>query len=104
MKDRDTQLIFEAYTGLDSDQWDGGYESQRISGHGAEEDATRKGASPERLQQVVDEYKKEEWMWRSAKNDFMSMAAGESTDVRVEYYPDWKDSDFQVVIDALASK
>ena len=43
-------------------------------------------------------------MWAIAKLDFEKMAAGDSSDVRVEYYPGWKDSDFQVVIDALANK
>jgi hypothetical protein len=36
-----------------------------------------------------------------AKNDFYSMAQGESADIKSDYYPEWKRSDFEQVIAAL---
>lgn len=49
MRDKDKQLIWEAYTESDSDQWDGGYEAGKIADHAAVDDSTREGASSSSL-------------------------------------------------------
>ena len=60
------------------------------------------GASPKEIADTIKQYQKDKFTWEKlAKNDFYSMADGESADIKSEYYPQWKKSDFQQVIDAL---
>lgn len=61
-----------------------------------------KGADPKEITDIINRYLEDKFTWnRMVRNDFESMADGESADIKSEYYPDWKKSDFQKVIDAL---
>ena len=61
-----------------------------------------KGADPKEITDIINRYQEDKFTWnRMVRNDFESMADGESADIKSEYYPDWKKSDFQKVIDAL---
>jgi hypothetical protein len=60
------------------------------------------GASPKEIADTIKQYQKDKFTWEKlAKKNFYSMADGESADIKSEYYPQWKKSDFQQVIDAL---
>jgi hypothetical protein len=60
------------------------------------------GASDEELSKVISRFKSDKSSWEKlAKNDFYSLAQGESADIKTDYYPEWKKSDFQKVISAV---
>jgi hypothetical protein len=60
------------------------------------------GASPQEIARVIKQFQSDTFTWNKlAKNDFYSMAQGESADIKSDYYPNWKKSDFEQVIAAL---
>ena len=60
------------------------------------------GASPQEIARTIKQFKSDMFTWNKlAKNDFYSMAQGDSADIKSDYYPEWKRSDFEQVIDAL---
>ena len=50
---------------------------------------------------VIGRYTAEPMRWEYARDEFEAWASGDHSEVREKYYPGWKDSDFQTVIDAI---
>lgn len=51
---------------------------------------------------VVTQYLMNKRSWEFAKLDFEDMAdGGDGEGIRNEYYPDWRDEDFQIVLARL---
>ena len=60
------------------------------------------GASPQEIARTIKNFQSDMYTWNKlAKNDFYSMAQGDSADIKTDYYPEWKRSDFEQVIAAL---
>jgi len=60
------------------------------------------GASPQEIARTIKNFQSDMYTWNKlAKNDFYSMAQGDSADIKTDYYPKWKRSDFEQVIAAL---
>jgi hypothetical protein len=60
------------------------------------------GASPQEIARTIKQFQSDMSIWnKMAKNDFYSMAQGDSADIKTDYYPEWKRSDFEQVIAAL---
>jgi len=60
------------------------------------------GASPQEIARTIKQFQSDTFTWNKlAKNDFYSMAQGQSADIKSDYYPEWKRSDFEQVIAAL---
>jgi len=60
------------------------------------------GASPQEIARTIKQFQSDMYIWNKlAKNDFYSMAQGDSADIKTDYYPEWKRSDFEQVIAAL---
>ena len=117
---KDSELIFEAYT--DSQKKGIPLRQQMPSGGRAREEWRKKqeqagpaGADPQHIQRVIDFYTKGPPEEKRIENDwhriagpqFHDMAAGgrgeksEFNDTRSQFYNDWKNEDFQAVIDAI---
>jgi hypothetical protein len=55
------------------------------------------------IQGAIERYKKDPAAWNLAKKDYMGMAKGDGAwGMRQTHYPDWRDDDFQTVINALS--
>jgi len=55
------------------------------------------------IQDAIERYKKDPAAWNLAKKDYMGMAKGDDAwGMRQTHYPDWRDDDFQTVINALS--
>jgi hypothetical protein len=55
------------------------------------------------IQGAIERYKKDPAAWNLAKKDYMGMAKGDDAwGMRQTHYPDWRDDDFQTVINALS--
>ena len=55
------------------------------------------------IQGAIERFKKDPAAWNLAKKDYMGMAKGDDDLViRQTHYPDWRDDDFQTVINALS--
>lgn len=57
------------------------------------------GASAQELARTIKQFQSDKFTWEKlAKNDFYAMAQGQAADIKSDYYPDWKKSDFEKVI------
>lgn len=55
------------------------------------------------IQGAIERFKKDPAAWNLAKKDYMGMAKGDDAwGMRQTHYPDWRDDDFQTVINALS--
>ena len=88
---------------LEAELAEGLYEAKEEgSGYSYGEYKEGDGASEKEIQGNIDHYKKNPLVWKTqAKKDFKAMAAGESADIKDEYYPKWKKEDFIKVLTAL---
>ena len=60
------------------------------------------GASPQEIARTIKQFQSDKFTWEKlAKNDFYAMAQGNAADIKSDYYPDWKKSDFEQVINAI---
>ena len=61
------------------------------------------GASHRTVQAAIERYIDDPASWKIVKTDYVGMSKGDdSWGIRKTHYPNWKDEDFQAVIDALA--
>ena len=85
----------------DADFMGEGYDDEEGSGFSYEYQEGP-GASPQEIARTIKQFKSDMFTWnKRAKNDFYSMAQGQSADIKSDYYPEWKRSDFEQVIAAL---
>jgi hypothetical protein len=55
------------------------------------------------IQDAIERYRKDPAAWNLAKKDYMGMAKGDDAwGMRQTHYPNWRDEDFQTVINALS--
>ena len=55
------------------------------------------------VQAAIERYIDDPVSWKIVKTDYVGMSKGDdSWGIRKTHYPNWKDEDFQAVIDALA--
>lgn len=60
------------------------------------------GASPQEIARAIKQFQSDKFTWEKlAKNDYYAMAQGNAADIKSEYYPNWKMSDFKQVINAI---
>ena len=74
------------------------------SGYGSVEYKEGPGASEEEIQKAIEHYRKNPAIWKGlAKNDFEGMSQGDGGELKSDYYPEWKKTDFETVLSALAN-
>jgi len=74
------------------------------SGYGNVEYKEGPGASKEEIQKAIAHYQKNPAIWKGgAKNDFKGMSQGKGGELKSDYYPGWKKTDFKIVLNALAN-
>ena len=72
------------------------------SGYGNVEYKEGPGASQEEIQKAIAHYQKNPTIWKGgAKNDFEGMSQGNGGELKADYYPTWKKTDFKTVLKAL---
>jgi hypothetical protein len=60
------------------------------------------GASPQEIARAIKNFQANRNAWEKlAKKDYYLLAQGENADIKSDYYPEWKRSDFEQVIAAL---
>ena len=62
----------------------------------------RESAHKPTVEEIIARYKGNPQIWSMAHNEFEDMAAGgDAEGIRDQFYPGWRDEDFQEVLSAL---
>ena len=78
--------------------------NEEESGYGEVEYKEGPGASEEEIQKAIAHNQKNPAIWKGgAKNDFEGMSKGNGGELISDYYPEWKKTVFETVLNALAN-